>query len=315
MPAGSYSVTAQATDNGGATTTSAAVAVTVEEDTGETITYIHTDVSGSPLAATNANGNVVWKENYRAYGERQLEQPGSEGQGQWFHGKEADATTGLQYFGARYYDPAVGRFMGVDPVGFQEDNLHSFNRYAYGNNNPVKYLDPDGMQAQEQVWNVVFNTNRLGFGADGREGFRAAVAGIANGYIEGMSYIALVAIGGPEFGTAKALMGTAGVAKTAATEATAVTKISFGARATKNSATQLNVDLTQTQAIDNLAANGFSKALSKDGTVTIMNKGEKTYRFYPFSTGGGVAGAESGVPSASVSVMDKIVTKLRFLGE
>ncbi len=150
VPAGSYSITAVATDNGGATTTSAAVAVTVEEDTGETITYIHTDVSGSPLAATNEAGNVVWKENYRAYGERQLEQPGSEGQGQWFHGKEADAATGLQYFGARYYDPAVGRFMGVDPVGFQEDSLHSFNRYAYGNNNPVRYLDPDGMQAYEQ---------------------------------------------------------------------------------------------------------------------------------------------------------------------
>ncbi|OGB95057.1 MAG: hypothetical protein A3G82_07580 [Burkholderiales bacterium RIFCSPLOWO2_12_FULL_67_210] len=144
VPAGSYQITAVATDNNGAATTSAAVAVTVEEDTGETITYIHTDISGSPLAATNANGNVVWKENYQAYGERQLQQPGSEGQGQWFHGKQADASTGLQYFGARYYDPAVGRFMGVDPVGFQEDNLNSFNRYAYGNNNPVKYLDPDG---------------------------------------------------------------------------------------------------------------------------------------------------------------------------
>ena len=33
---------------------------------------IHTDISGSPLAATNASGNVVWKENYSAYGERQL---------------------------------------------------------------------------------------------------------------------------------------------------------------------------------------------------------------------------------------------------
>ena len=139
---GTYSITAVATDNQGATATSAAVNVIVSA-VGESITYIHTDISGSPLAATNASGNVVWKENYSAYGERKLTQPGSEGQKQWFHGKEADAT-GLQYFGARYYDPAVGRFMGVDPVGFQEDNLHSFNRYAYGNNNPVRYLDPDG---------------------------------------------------------------------------------------------------------------------------------------------------------------------------
>lgn len=46
--------------------------------------------------------------------------------------------------GARYYDPVLGRFMGVDPVDFQEDNIHSFNRYAYANNNPYKYIDLDG---------------------------------------------------------------------------------------------------------------------------------------------------------------------------
>lgn len=146
---GQYVLTARARDNAGAWTTSTPVTINVgtappDPEERETITYIHTDLSGSPLAATNANGNVVWKENYRAYGERRLGQPGSEGQRQWFHGKEADASTGLQYFGARYYDPAVGRFMGVDPVTFQEGNLHSFNRYAYGNNNPVAYLDPDG---------------------------------------------------------------------------------------------------------------------------------------------------------------------------
>lgn len=83
-------------------------------------------------------------ENYLAYGQRRLVQPGSERQSQWFHGKEQDSGTGLQYFGARYYDPVVGRFLGIDPVDFQEENLHSFNRYAYGNNNPTKYLDPDG---------------------------------------------------------------------------------------------------------------------------------------------------------------------------
>jgi RHS repeat-associated protein len=63
-----------------------------------------------------------------------------------FHGKEADAT-GLQYFGARYYDPVLGRFLGVDPAGFDEGNVHSANRYAYGNNNPLKFKDHDGKQA------------------------------------------------------------------------------------------------------------------------------------------------------------------------
>jgi hypothetical protein len=45
----------------------------------------------------------------------------------------------------------LGRFMGVDNVQFKEKNLHSFNRYAYGNNNPYKYVDPDGNYAEVAV--------------------------------------------------------------------------------------------------------------------------------------------------------------------
>ena len=101
----------------------------------------------------------------------------------------------------------------------------------------------------------------------------------------------------------------------AETEAVALTEIAYGVKATRYSATQINVGLSQTQAIENLAANGFAKSLSKDGTVTIMTNGDKIYRFYPASTGGGVSGAASGVPSASVSILDKIVTKLRFIGK
>ena len=37
--------------------------------------------------------------------------------------------------------------MGIDPVGVDENNVHSHNRYAYGNNNPYKFVDPDGRYA------------------------------------------------------------------------------------------------------------------------------------------------------------------------
>ena len=47
---------------------------------------------------------------------------------------------------ARYYDPVIGRFYSNDPVGFR--GVHSFNRYAYANNNPYKYVDPDGMSSE-----------------------------------------------------------------------------------------------------------------------------------------------------------------------
>ena len=113
-----------------------------------TLQYIHTDVAGSVIGRTNDAGNVNWRESYRPYGERTVNSAGAVGNRQFFHGKAFDADTELGYFGARYYDPLVGRFMGMDPQHFTEDNLHSFNRYAYGNNNPVKYADKDGQVAE-----------------------------------------------------------------------------------------------------------------------------------------------------------------------
>jgi len=50
----------------------------------------------------------------------------------------------------RYYDPVVGRFYGNDPVGFRD--IHSFNRFAYANNNPYIYKDPDGNDAVAVVF-------------------------------------------------------------------------------------------------------------------------------------------------------------------
>lgn len=110
----------------------------------EEITYYHNDVSGSPLLATNASGNVLWKESYRPYGDKLTKSVASQNNKIGFHGKPFDDDTGLSYMQARYYDPILGRFTGMDPVDYQENNLHSFNRYAYANNNPYKYVDPDG---------------------------------------------------------------------------------------------------------------------------------------------------------------------------
>ena len=52
---------------------------------------------------------------------------------------------------ARYYDPVIGRFYSNDPVGtlghLDYGNIQGFNRYAYANNNPYGYTDPDGQTA------------------------------------------------------------------------------------------------------------------------------------------------------------------------
>jgi RHS repeat-associated protein len=109
-----------------------------------TVTYFHNDLLGSPTAATNQAGQVVWREAYHAYGERKKNDADSAPNKVWYTSRHQDEDTGLVYMGARYYEPAIGRFLSTDAVGFHETNIHSFNRYAYANNNPYKFVDPDG---------------------------------------------------------------------------------------------------------------------------------------------------------------------------
>jgi RHS repeat-associated protein len=62
-------------------------------------------------------------------------------------GKERDAETGLDYFLARYYSGAQGRFLSVDPenAGAKHADPQSWNAYSYALNNPLRYVDPLGL--------------------------------------------------------------------------------------------------------------------------------------------------------------------------
>lgn len=113
----------------------------------DTVTFFHNDISGSPLVATDATGELLWKENYKPYGDKLNQSAPSSSNKIGYHGKAHDDSTGLSYMGARYYDPVIGRFLSVDPQDVQLSNIHSFNRYAYTNNNPYRFVDPDGREA------------------------------------------------------------------------------------------------------------------------------------------------------------------------
>src|SRR5687767_13634652 len=78
-----------------------------------TTTFYHTDGLGSVVAATNQSGAVLWRKDFSPYGEELESSTGNEKIS--YTGKEHDDVTGLTYFGARYYDPEIGRFMSVDP--------------------------------------------------------------------------------------------------------------------------------------------------------------------------------------------------------
>jgi RHS repeat-associated protein len=83
-----------------------------------------------------------------------------------FTGQRLDSGTGLYYNGARYYDPSLGRFISPDMVVPTFENPQSFNRYSYVKNNPLKYIDPTGLdevivggkgQTEAELWEVVEN--------------------------------------------------------------------------------------------------------------------------------------------------------------
>ncbi|HET8730830.1 MAG TPA: RHS repeat-associated core domain-containing protein [Moraxellaceae bacterium] len=65
----------------------------------------------------------------------------------WYTGKEEEATLGINYYGARWYSPTTGQFASLDPNQLSMKNVRMFSRYAYANNNPIMYVDPDGRQA------------------------------------------------------------------------------------------------------------------------------------------------------------------------
>ncbi|MDA7966140.1 RHS repeat-associated core domain-containing protein [Ruegeria sp.] len=102
------------------------------------------DRQGSVLWVTDpASGSVVASYEYDGYG--QVAQTfGALMQPYGYTGREYDLETGLYYYRARVYDPATGKFLQMDPIGFASG---SHNLYTYANRNPFNFNDPDGLTA------------------------------------------------------------------------------------------------------------------------------------------------------------------------
>jgi RHS repeat-associated protein len=110
-----------------------------------TLEYYHVDALGSVRAVTNAQGQVVRSHDYHPFGEGVGTEAGQDPLR--FTGKPRDEETGLDYFGARSYGMRWGRFTAVDPLlstDAAKIQPQRWNRYAYVQNNPLRYFDPDG---------------------------------------------------------------------------------------------------------------------------------------------------------------------------
>jgi RHS repeat-associated protein len=110
--------------------------------------YYHTDHLGSTRLVTDSTKNIVSAMTYHPFGKSSIEE-GSENL--LYNGKEKDST-GLYYYGARYYDPDIGKFITRDQQKGSINSPQSLNRYAYCVNNPVKYIDPDGHDYFKPEW-------------------------------------------------------------------------------------------------------------------------------------------------------------------
>jgi RHS repeat-associated protein len=110
--------------------------------------YYASDQINSTRMVTDASGDVVHSAQYDPYGglyktwvDTYHPKPG-------FSGKEREFGSDMDYFGARYYGHRQYRFLSTDPVINKNEaltNLQLWNFYSYCENNPITYLDPDGL--------------------------------------------------------------------------------------------------------------------------------------------------------------------------
>ncbi|MGQ3094535.1 MAG: RHS repeat domain-containing protein [Roseateles sp.] len=109
------------------------------------VQYVHTDALGSPVARSNASAVVTNRTRFEPYGYvAQGAKPGPNISLIGFTGHVQDAETDLVYMQQRYFDPMAGRFLSSDPVVADADTGAMFGRYHYANNNPYRFVDPDG---------------------------------------------------------------------------------------------------------------------------------------------------------------------------
>jgi RHS repeat-associated protein len=110
-----------------------------------TVHYYLSDHLGSTGIVASAAGAVEEESDYYPFGTEVVVTGGVNELK--FTGKRRDTESLLDYFGARYYGNALGRFTSADPIHFQASMLRDpqrFNLYAYVRNNPLKLVDPKG---------------------------------------------------------------------------------------------------------------------------------------------------------------------------
>ena len=112
--------------------------------------YVATDQVGTPRVVSDATGNIIKTLDYDSYGVLIADSNPGFDLPIGFAGGISDRVTGLVRFGARDYDPVIGRWTAKDPIMFRGGQM---NLYEYSSSNPVNYIDPDGL-TEISIWYI-----------------------------------------------------------------------------------------------------------------------------------------------------------------
>jgi len=128
--------------------------------------YYATDQIGSTRIVTDDTGAVVYAAAHDPYGGIQKTWTSGYDPALKFSGKERDTESGLDYFGARYYDHSLYRFLSVDPVTTHIGYLsqtHAWNLYVYCGSNPLINIDQSGKWYTRVHYNVTYAAMMMAF--------------------------------------------------------------------------------------------------------------------------------------------------------
>ena len=146
--------------------------VQADETEGETTSHFHLDHLGSPRQITDGDAIELAFHSYYPFGEEATDPSQSEGPLKFTgHERDQNGSTGsgqLDYMHARYCGPSLGRFLSPDPIdSVQPERPQTWNKYAYGNNNPTRFFDPNGESALSFVAKLLFKGGNVGLTAAG----------------------------------------------------------------------------------------------------------------------------------------------------